>query len=123
MPDQAVGTVNVGEQVPSSISEALSHADATAIQQHVVGDVVSSGCENGKKSRKRRISESIILNDGSCASATLLFSLYRIKTFRAPCHYSFKKCSQFTCILHFKVRPGELFSIPQNLIVQWAIQT
>ena len=61
----------------------LSHADATTIQQHVVGDVVSSGNENGKKSRKQRISESIILNDGSCASTTLLFSLYRIKTFRA----------------------------------------
>ena len=117
-PDQAVGTVNVGEQVPGSISEAMSHADATTIQQHVVGDVMSSARENGKKSRKRRISESIILNDGSCSSTTLLFSLDRIKIFRAPCHYSFKKCSQCTCILHFKVRPGELFSFPQKLIAQ-----
>ena len=24
--------------------------------------------------------------------------------------------------LHFKVRPGELFSIPQKLIAQWTIQ-
>ena len=117
-PDQAVGTVNVSEQVPSSISEAVSHADATTIQQHVVGDVMSSGWENGKKSRKPTISESIILNDGSCASTTLLFSSYRIKFFRAPCHYSFKKCSQCTCILLFKVRPGELFSFPQKLIAQ-----
>ena len=86
--DQAVATVNLGEQGPSSISEAVSHADVT-IQQHLVGDVVSSGRENGKKSRKPRISESIILNDGSCASTSLQFSLYRIKTFTAPCHYSF----------------------------------
>ena len=27
-----------------------------------------------------------------------------------------------SAFLHFKVRPGELFSIPQELIVQWAIQ-
>ena len=89
MPDQAVGTVNLAEQGPSSISEAVSHADATTIQQHLVCDVVSSGRENGKKSRKPRISETIILNDGSCASITLLFSLYRMKTFTAPRHYFF----------------------------------
>ena len=118
MPDQAVAAVNHGERGPSSISEAASHPDATTIQQHIVGDVVSSGRENGKKSKKPRISETILLNDGSCASITLLFSLCRIKTFTAPCHYSFKKCSQCTCILHFKVRPGELFSIPQKLIAQ-----
>ena len=122
-PDQAVATVNWGEQGPSSISEAVSHPDATTIQQHIVGDVVSSGRENGKKSWKPRISENIILYGGSCASITLLFSLYRIKTFTAPCHYSFRKCSQCTCILHFKViRPGELFSILQKLIAQRAIQ-
>ena len=75
-----------------------------------MGDVVSSGREKyyGEKSRKPRISESIILNDGSCASITLLFSLYRIKTFSALCHYSVKKCSLCTCILHFKVRRGGL---------------
>ena len=87
--DQAVAAGNLGEQRPSSVSEAVSHPDATTIEQHIVGDVVSSGRENGKNSRKPRISETIILNDGSCASTTLLFSLYRIKTFTAPCHYSF----------------------------------
>ena len=40
--DQAVATVNLGEQGPSSISEAVSHPDATTIEQHIVGDVVSS---------------------------------------------------------------------------------
>ena len=114
MPDQAVAAVNHGEQGPSSISEAVSQSDATTIQQHIVGDVVSSGREDGKTSRKARISETIILNDGSCTSITLLFSLYRIKTFTSH----FVKCSQCTCILHFKVRPGELFSIPQKLIAQ-----
>ena len=81
--DQAVATVNLGEQGRTSISEAVFHPDTTTIQQHV-GDVVSSGRDNGKMSRKPRISETIILNDGSCASITLLFSLYRIKTFIAP---------------------------------------
>ena len=73
VPDQAVATVNLGEQGPSSISEAVFHPDLM-IQQHIVGDVVSSGRQNGKKSRKPRISESITLNDGSCASITLLLS-------------------------------------------------
>ena len=99
-PDQAVAAVNLGEQGPSSVSESVSYPDATTIP-HIVSDAVSSGRENGKKSRKARISETIILNDGSCASITLLFSLYRIKTFIAPCHYSFKKCSQFICIFSF----------------------
>ena len=79
MPDQAVAAVNHGERGPSSISEAISHPDATTIQQHNVGDVVSSGRENGKKSRKPRISETILLNDGSCASITLLFSCAELK--------------------------------------------
>ena len=77
-PDQAVVAVDAGEQGPGSISEAVFHPDLTTIQQHIVGDVVSSDRENGKKSRKRRISEFIIFNDGSCASITLLFSLYRL---------------------------------------------
>ena len=98
-PYQAVAAVNLGEQRPSSVSESVSYPDATTIQ-HIVGDVVSAGEENGKKSRKPRISETIILNDGSCASITLLFSLYRIKTFTAPRHYSSKKCSQYTCIFY-----------------------
>ena len=71
--DQAVATVNLGEQGPSSISGAVFHPDLM-IQQHTVGDVVSSGRENGKKSRKPRISESITLNDGSRASIKLMFS-------------------------------------------------
>ena len=73
MADQAVAAVNLGEQGPSSIPEAVVHPDqTTVVQQHIVGDVVSSGRENGKKSRKPRISEFMILNDGSCASITLL---------------------------------------------------
>ena len=50
----------------------LTFVHLTTKQQHIVGDVVSSGRENGKKSRKPRISEFIILNGGSCASVTLL---------------------------------------------------
>ena len=73
MPDEAAAAVNLGEQGPSSISEVVFHPDPTTVQQHIVGDVLSSGRESGKKSRKPRISESIILNDGSCASTTLLF--------------------------------------------------
>ena len=71
--NQAVVAVNAGEQGPNSISEAVFHSDVSTVQQHIVGDVVSSGRENGKKSRKPRISEFIVLNDGSCASITLLF--------------------------------------------------
>ena len=71
-PDQAVVAVNLGEQGPNSISEAVFHSDVSRAQQHIVGDVVSSGRENGKKSRKPRISDFIILNDGSCPRVTLL---------------------------------------------------
>ena len=72
--DQAVAAVNLGEQGPSSIPEAVVHPDQTTVeQQHIVGDVVSSGRENGKKSGKPRISEfTITLNSGSCARITLL---------------------------------------------------
>ena len=73
VPAEAVATFNLGEQGPSSISEAVFHPDLMT-QQHTVGDVVSSGRENGKKSKKPRISESVTLNDGSCASITFLFS-------------------------------------------------
>ena len=96
--DQAVAAVNLSEQGPGSVSESVSYPDATTTQ-HIVGDVVSSGRENGKKSRKPRISEIIILNDGLCASITLLFSLYRIKSFTTPRHYSFKKMQSI--YLHF----------------------
>jgi len=44
-PDQAVAAVNLGEQGPSSVSESVSHPDATTVQ-HIVDDVVSSGREN-----------------------------------------------------------------------------
>ena len=59
-PDQAVAVVNLGEQGPSSVSESVSYPDATTIQ-HIVSDTVSSGRENGKKSRKLRISEPVII--------------------------------------------------------------
>ena len=51
-PDQAVVAVNLGEQGPSSISEAVLHLDLRRMQRHSVGYVVSSGREKGKKSRK-----------------------------------------------------------------------
>ena len=57
-PDQAVAAVNLGEQGPSSVSESVFYPDATTIP-HIVGDAVSSGRENGKKSRKPKISETI----------------------------------------------------------------
>ena len=73
-PDQAVVAVNLGEQGPSSMPEAVAHPDIdlTTKNQHIVGDVVSLGRENGKKSRKPRSPEFIELNDGSCVSITLL---------------------------------------------------
>ena len=72
-PDQAVVAVNLGEQGPSSISEAVVHPDLTTKNQHIVGDVVSLiGRENGKKSRKPKISEFIILSDVSWARVNLL---------------------------------------------------
>ena len=89
MTDQAVAAVNLGEQGPSSISEAVVHPDITTIvQQHIVGDVVSLGRGNGKKSRKPRIAESMILNYGSNASITLncVNSPYRLKTLTAQCY-------------------------------------
>mgnify|MGYP000598028889 CR=1 FL=1 len=79
MPDQAVAAVDLGEQGPSSISETVFCTGVTTAQQHIVGDVICTNKENGKKSsRKPRISESVILNDASFASITLLFSLYRL---------------------------------------------
>ena len=57
VPDEAVAAVNLGGQEASSISKAVFHPDLTRIQQQIVGDVVSSGRANGKKSRKPRISE------------------------------------------------------------------
>ena len=71
-PDQAVVAVNLGEQGSSSISEAVVLPELTTKNQHIVGDVVSSGRENGKKSRKPRISEFIILSDVSWARIILL---------------------------------------------------
>ena len=71
-PDEAVVAVNLGEQGPSSISEAVVHPDLTTENQHILGDVVSLGRENGKKLRKPRSPEFIVLNDGSCVSVTLL---------------------------------------------------
>ena len=71
-PDQVVVAVNLGEQGPSPISEAVVHPDLTTKNQHIVGDVVSLGRENGKKSRKLRSPEFIVLNDGSCVSITVL---------------------------------------------------
>ena len=63
VPDQAVVAVNLGEQGPSSISEAVVHPDLTTKNQHIVGDVVSLGRENGKKSRKPRSPEFIVYTE------------------------------------------------------------
>ncbi|XP_044170519.1 uncharacterized protein LOC114974346 isoform X2 [Acropora millepora] len=71
-PDQVVVAVNLSEQGPSSMSEAVVHPDLTTKSQHIVGDVVSLGRENGKKSRKPRSPEFIVLNDSSYVSITLL---------------------------------------------------
>ena len=71
-PDQAVVAVNLGEQRPSSISEGVVHPDLTTKNQHIVRDVVSSDRENGKKSRKPRSPEFIILNNGSSGRITSL---------------------------------------------------
>jgi len=45
-PDQAVVAVNLGEQGPSSISEAVVLPDLTTKNQHIVGDEMSSDREN-----------------------------------------------------------------------------
>ncbi|XP_074627714.1 uncharacterized protein LOC141885749 isoform X1 [Acropora palmata] len=45
-PDQAVVAVNLGEQGPSSISEAVVHPDLTKKNQHIVVDEMSSDREN-----------------------------------------------------------------------------
>ena len=58
-PDQAAAA-NLAEQGPSSVSESVSYPDATTVQ-HILSDTVNSGRENGKKSRKPRISETIII--------------------------------------------------------------
>ena len=63
-PDQAVVAVNLGEQGPSSISEAVVLPDLTTKNQHIVGDEMSSDRENGKKSRKP--SFSIVLTAFAC---------------------------------------------------------
>ena len=45
MADQAVAAVNLGEQGPSSISEAVVHPDLTTIvQQHIVHGCVAARC-------------------------------------------------------------------------------
>ena len=62
-PDQAVVAVNLGEQGPSSVSEGVVLPDLTTKNQHIVGNVVSSDRDNGKKSRKPTSPEFIILSD------------------------------------------------------------
>ena len=89
MADQAVAAVNLGEQGPSSISEAVVHPDQATdiVQQHIVGDVVSSGRENGKKSRKPCKNLRIHDIDRMMVHVQALLycvnSLYRLKTLTA----------------------------------------
>ena len=92
--DQGLVAVNSGDhgQGPRSVSEVDFHSDLTTIQQHIVGDGVSSGRENGKTSlfmSKHNFTFS------PCADIHSLMALL-----------TFKKCSQCTCILLFRVRPG-----------------
>ena len=98
MADQAVAVVYLGEQGHSSILEAVVHPDLpTVVQQHIVGDVVSSGRENGKRSWKPRISESMTLNDVHVQALLYCANpLYLVKALTAQSHYSFKKRSQCT---------------------------
>ena len=51
-PHQAVAANNLGHQGVSAIPETPETE-----QQHILDNVVTSGSGNGKKSRKRRISE------------------------------------------------------------------
>ena len=53
--DQAVAADNLGEQGPCSVSESVSYPHAITTQ-HIVGDEGSSRRENGKRSRRPRIS-------------------------------------------------------------------
>ena len=48
MPDEAVAEVYLGGQGSGSVSEAVFHLDLTTVRQQIVGDVVTSGRENGK---------------------------------------------------------------------------
>ncbi|XP_044166042.1 uncharacterized protein LOC114951667 isoform X6 [Acropora millepora] len=52
VPDQAVVAVNLGEQGPSSISEGVVHPNLTAMNQYIVGDVVSSDRENESRGKR-----------------------------------------------------------------------
>ena len=114
--DQAVAAVNFGEQGPSSVSQSLSYPDETTIQ-HNVGDTGSSGRKNEKNSREPIISETIKLNDDLCASITLLFSIpcIELRLSQLLVTTPLRNAVNIPAFLHFKVRPGELFSIPQKL--------
>ena len=115
--DQAFKVVNLVEQGPSSVLESVSYPDVRTIQ-HIVGDAVSQGRENGKQSRKPRISETIILNDGSCQALLCCLPCTELKLSQFHVTTPLRNAVNVSAFLHFNVRPGELFSIPQKLIVQ-----
>ena len=48
VPEEAVAEVNLGGQGSGSVSEAVFHPDLTTVRQQIVGDVVTSGRDNGK---------------------------------------------------------------------------
>ena len=50
-PDHAVAAVNLGEHGRRYVPEAVFHPGLTTIKQHIVGDLVSSGGENGNNFR------------------------------------------------------------------------
>ena len=77
-PDQAVAAVNLDEQGPSSVSESVSCPGATIIQ-HIVGDAVSSGRENGKKSREPRISETSVFYDALSIASEHYFAVFPVQ--------------------------------------------
>ena len=83
-------------------------------------DAVSSGRENGKKSRKPRTSETIILNDTVVRVQALLCCFPRTELKLSQLHVTtpLRNAVNVRAFSYFKVRPSELFSIPQKLIAQ-----
>ena len=74
LPDEAVAAVNLRAQGSGSVSEAVFHPDLTTVRQQIVGDVVTSGREDGKNYVKETKNfRTIVLNDGSRGSISLLF--------------------------------------------------
>ena len=118
-PNPAVAAVDLGEQGPSSISEAVCYPDVTTAQQRIVGDAMCPNKETGKNSsRKPRISESIILE--WCLMCKHYFTVFPVQTFIAQCttvllNYSFKKCIQMSMYLHLTLQGKALRGVLHSI--------